>query len=542
MSLIARVRAFVAEHDLLRPDTRVVAAVSGGSDSMALALVLAELERRREVRLAGLVHVNHQLRPSADADEQFVHGVAADLGKPIVSHRVDVRQRARDERRSIEAAARAARLDAFERARLELGADAIAVGHTKDDQAETVLLRLIRGAGPRGLSGMHPRTGTVVRPLLDCRRADLRDWLLARGARFVDDETNADVSIPRNRVRAELLPLIAARFNPGIVDVLAGEAVLARELWRWLEEEARAFGDAAELDAQRLRRANPALRRLVVWRALTAAAGGRPISFDHVTAALRLIDGEGGSIDVPGVRMHRIGSRVVLTTRPGSRGSGGSLGSQGSMGSLGSQGSMGSQGSVGSPGSQGSPNPNTTNTENLANPTSLENLANPTNLENLANPTNLENLANPTNLENLPNPANPANLYWYPLSIPGEVVVAEAGCVVSVEPRGGVTVDQLSATVGRSATAFVRGDLIAGSLAVRNRRPGDRYRPLGLHGSKKLQDVFVDRKVARHERDAVPLVVDERDRIVWVAGHGIDEAFRVTDASQAVLVLRLTRA
>jgi tRNA(Ile)-lysidine synthase len=95
------------------------------------------------------------------------------------------------------------------------------------------------------------------------------------------------------------------------------------------------------------------------------------------------------------------------------------------------------------------------------------------------------------------------------------------------------------AIVGNGPVAVVRGDLCRGSLAVRNRRPGDRFRPVGLGGKKKLQDFFVDRKVARRERDAVPLVVDETDRIVWVAGYGIDEAFRVTDPAQHVLLLRL---
>ena len=98
------------------------------------------------------------------------------------------------------------------------------------------------------------------------------------------------------------------------------------------------------------------------------------------------------------------------------------------------------------------------------------------------------------------------------------------------------------AIVGNGLVALVRRDLLSESLVVRNRRPGDRFRPIGLHGWKKLQDLFVDRKVARSERDAVPLVVDGGGRIVWVAGFGIDEAFRVTNAAQAVLLLRLTRA
>src|SRR5205814_10489494 len=128
--------------------------------------------------------------------------------------------------------------------------------------------------------------------------------------------------------------------------------------------------------------------------------------------------------------------------------------------------------------------------------------------------------------------------FRYALSIPGEVLVHESGCLVSAEPDGSVELSR--AGVGNGGVAIVRRDLLGETLAVRNRRPGDRFRPIGLHGWKKLQDLFVDRKVARAERDAVPLVVDDRDRIVWVAGHGIDEAFRVTDAAQAVLLLRLT--
>ena len=98
-----------------------------------------------------------------------------------------------------------------------------------------MLLRLTRGAGPRGLAGMHPRNGSLVRPLLGCRREDLRAWLAERRLAFVDDETNADVSIPRNRVRAELLPLLEARFNPAIVDALADQAEIARETWAWMD-------------------------------------------------------------------------------------------------------------------------------------------------------------------------------------------------------------------------------------------------------------------------------------------------------------------
>ena len=132
-------------------------------------------------------------------------------------------------------------------------------------------------------------------------------------------------------------------------------------------------------------------------------------------------------------------------------------------------------------------------------------------------------------------PARKTNLFRYSLSIPGEVALREAGCVVSAEaaPSAG------SAILCNPALAMLQLDRCQGPLAVRNRRPGDRFRPFGLDGRKKLQDYFVDKKVPRDARDRVPLVVDDADRIVWVAGHGIAEEFRVTDPAQAVLILRL---
>jgi len=481
MSVIDRVRQFVRHHALLGRDTCVLAAVSGGSDSVALAHILRELDAAGELRLAGLVHFNHLLRAAANGDERFVATLGESLGVPVLTDREDVAARARLERRSVEDAGRAARHAFFERARSLAGADLVALGHTRDDQAETFLLRLLRGAGPRGLAGMYPRNGYIVRPLLGCRRADLRKWLSVRELPFVEDETNSDVGIPRNRVRAELMPLLEARFNAGIVDVLADEADLARDEWQWMDATAadlaarlvRPIGvEGSELTCEmvvtELVALPLAVRRAVLWRAMSNVAGLRPISFGHVDAVIRLTDQmRDGGIDVPGQRVDRIGPRLVLTGRKGD--------------------------AVGRP------------------------------------------------------VAKETNLFRYPLSIPGEVSLPEAGYLVSAEPLAAdAPSEHVSAIlrnhgvgVSGSHVAVVRGDLCIGSLAVRNRRPGDRFRPIGLAGRKKLQDFFVDRKVARATRDAVPIVVDELDRIVWVAGYGIDEAFRVTDPAQAVLILKL---
>src|SRR5262249_484629 len=160
-------------------------------------------------------------------DERASRELAETLGCSYVAAREDVFARATRERRSLEDAARNARYEFFERARGELAADVVALGHTMDDQAETGLLRLRRGAGPRRLGGMGPRRGVYIRPLLHCRRAQLRAWLEERRHGWVEDESNADVTIPRNRVRAELLPLLASRFNSNIVEVLSAEAELA---------------------------------------------------------------------------------------------------------------------------------------------------------------------------------------------------------------------------------------------------------------------------------------------------------------------------
>jgi len=329
MNLLLNVRRFIAEHKLIPRGARVLAAVSGGSDSVALAHVLRELDGGGELALAGLVHFNHQLRGAADSDEAFVHGIADRLGVPFLAGRGDVLARARDEHRSIEDAARTARHEWFERARVVAAADVVALGHTRDDQAETVLLRLARGAGPRGLSGMHPRNGGVIRPLLACRRDELRSWLAARSLSFVDDETNVDVTIPRNRVRAELLPLLAERFNPGIVDVLADHADLARDAWSWMAEEAASVAEhavsvrdsgtvlARELDVARLAAAPIALQRLVIWTAMREVAGGRAVTFEHVEVARRMLgDTPPRNADFPGQRVERIGRSLVLTGRP----------------------------------------------------------------------------------------------------------------------------------------------------------------------------------------------------------------------------------
>jgi tRNA(Ile)-lysidine synthase len=483
LPLLPRVRRFVAQHGLFDPGTRVAVALSGGCDSVALAHLVRELDAAGELRAAGFVHFNHQLRPTAGRDEAFAVELAHVFGWPIIVEREDVGARVRRNRQSLEVAARRARYEGFERARTALTADVVALGHTRDDQAETFLLRLLRGAGSTGLAGIHPKRGFYVRPVLCCRRSELQALLAERGVAYVDDESNADVSIPRNRVRIELLPLLESRFNRGVVDVLADEAELARDQWRLLEDTAAATGwdygqgrldagveapwlglqsegpAARELDVAMLHAAPVGLRRFVVWRAMKEASGGRTVSFAHVEAALGLLNSTvARSLDMPGHRVQRLGPKLVLRMMTGS--------------------------------------------------------------------------------DRNPAPAACSNLFEYPLSIPGRVPVPQSNVVLSAALLAAGTIDAATLKSG-SPVAVVRHERHDGTWRVRNRRPGDRFRPIGLGGQKKLQDFFVDRKVPRQWRDTVPLVVDEHDRIVWVAGFAIDEAFRVTDPTQAMIMLEL---
>lgn len=312
MSLIERVQQTVVEQELFGAGDALVAAVSGGADSTALAHVLALLAPRLGARLAGLAHLNHQLRPAASLDEAACRDLAARLDVPISVGRADVRAEARARRTSIEDAARTVRYTFLNEAAVRCGATRVAVGHTRNDQAETVLLRLVRGAGPAGLAGIYPRAGLVVRPFLDVRRHDVEAWLREQGIGWREDESNQDRSIPRNTVRHDLLPWLGRAFGDGVVDVLARQAALSRADADWfelvatetaarvvIEEEGAVVIEQAALGAL-----HPAIGRRVVLAALRRAAAAKFVGFEHVEAVLALSRETGpGAVDLPGQRV-----------------------------------------------------------------------------------------------------------------------------------------------------------------------------------------------------------------------------------------------
>lgn len=219
-------------------DVTVLLAVSGGTDSVALLRSMAALKTSGAGQLC-VAHLNHRLRPDADADERFVRDLCARLNLPCEIGHADVgRQSAGD---GIEAAARVARYRFLEEVAGRFGARFVATAHTADDQAETVLHRILRGTGIRGLSGMR-RTrplghATLIRPLLQIRRSELTAYLDALGQPFRHDKSNTDTCFTRNRIRHELLPRLQKHFNPEVVEALLRLGSLAGEVQAVIDDD-----------------------------------------------------------------------------------------------------------------------------------------------------------------------------------------------------------------------------------------------------------------------------------------------------------------
>lgn len=313
--LAQQVAAYIRDQKMLKPGHRTAIAVSGGLDSVALLRLAIEMRSDLGIVLS-VVHFNHQLRgKEAEKDEQFVAELALGYGLEFHCQSVNVRRHSLENHLSLEAAARELRYRYFHTLLESSVLDRIATAHTLDDQAETVLLRLARGAGTRGLAGIYPRVtvngGAIVRPFLQTRREGLKVYVQSLNQEWREDQSNADLRHARNRVRHGILPILERELNPQIREALADTAGLAREEEAYWTQQVVAILPKISPADHILRISDlvvlpTALQRRVVRHA--AGSVGLKPELKHVSEILQVAYGEANSAELPGgwsaIRMH----------------------------------------------------------------------------------------------------------------------------------------------------------------------------------------------------------------------------------------------
>ena len=460
--VLDKVQQTIDRHQMLAVGDTVVVAVSGGVDSMVLLCLLLRLCSRYRASVH-VAHLDHGLRGSESADAAlFVCRHCEACQVSVTTAKADGRALRDRQGGSLEAAARDFRYRFLERVANEQGARRIALGHHRDDQAETVLMNLLRGSGARGLGGIPPVRGRFIRPLIECSREEIERFAQREGIAYVEDSSNHLVSFGRNRIRLELLPELARRYNPHVAEALASAATIFEAedalLNALIEEQLPAVlmsrsSREVVLSVPRMAALSAALRRRIIRRAVHLLRGDRPgLSFQQTLALERLMLSEGGRGALHaagGIRATRADARVILSLRE--EGSGGSF--------------------------------------------------------------------------------EP-----FLLGVPCQTAIPGSWLRLRTDLLDGKALDRLATDPW---TALLDADRAGKELLVRRWQPGDRFIPLGMSGHKKLQDFFVDRKVPRHQRKTVPLVVSA-GQIAWVVGYRVDERFKVTGSTRRILRVSAT--
>ena len=424
----------------LKPDfsdirgSRVLIALSGGADSVALAVMLADAREEYALTLSA-VHVDHGIRPESPEDAEFCRQLCGKLDIPLCTERVDAPGMASREHCGLETAARHLRLRVLERAFMETRSDYIVTAHHMDDQAETVLMHLARGAGLEGLCGMRTLSGKFYRPLLNYRKAELKAFLAGRGYEWREDATNRVADNPRNALRLKVIPEIE-RWYPGFVRAAArcaDTAQIESDFLETLTEDFIQKGGACRRFCTWLSLDDPP-HRAILRRAIRASCP-EELTWEQVNALEALCGQTRGKIDIgPDHFAERTGSRLYFV------------------------------------------------------------------------PKRLPEIAP------------------VPLRLDGTTRFPPL-CEIDAAPSAPTPI---KTDPGRQV---LNVKALAGAV-VRTRREGDRIRPLGC-GDRLLSDYFIDKKVDRPLRDAVPLIA-VGSRVHWVCGYGISKEAAVHPGDDAV--------
>lgn len=301
MTILDKIKKTIKQYKLLEKKERVLIAYSGGLDSTGLLTLLLELRQEWSLEIF-LGHFNHKLRLNAEDDELFVRDVSQKYSLPLFLDSENVRLYAKKRRVSIEEAGRRLRYAFLKKAAAKIGQAKIATGHTMTDQAETLLMRLMRGSGPRGLASIYPLVeGKIIRPLLQLEREDMAAYLKRKGIPYRVDESNFDRRFFRNRIRMDLIPYIRKNYEPRIIPQLAKAASIFQEeealLQKLGKEKARKAilenNNQVSLDLNFLFSLPLALKRRVVREFIHKLKGDlREVSFEDIESLLRLGKGK----------------------------------------------------------------------------------------------------------------------------------------------------------------------------------------------------------------------------------------------------------
>lgn len=456
------VEKVIREQKLFDPAARLIVGVSGGPDSMALLSVLSALRGKWDLDLL-VLYCHHGLRPEAEEEEIFVKTWSAKWDCPFFSKKLPVRKFKKDEGMSLEEAARVLRHRAFEELRREEKADRIVLAHTADDQAEEVLISLIRGAGLGGLAGIPMRRGPFIRPLLRTYRSEILLLLQEQGIPFRVDHSNLDQRFLRARVRHHLLPELRA-YSPNILVQLNRTARLLQTDEEFLQEKTTALAEkllvpedsGISISREALASLPQALgSRLIQQALLKNSPGLRHIRTSHLLSILRAArtGREKGQLPLPEGRSVLWDRNIIRITR-------------------------GKAKEIG------------------------------------------------------------VGQFYHEIDRPGSLLIRETGDALNFRK---IFLPPFSNPVLKDPQRVqVDLDKITWPLVIRNSRPGDRFQPLGMKGSKKVNRFFIDRKVPAQNRPRIPLIFSGGD-LIWVAGLEIADSFRLEQFSGEVLEITWTR-
>jgi tRNA(Ile)-lysidine synthase len=493
-----RVLDTIARHAMIRPGDRIGIGVSGGADSVAMLRIFADLRISLGIAIV-VLHFHHQLRgKEADDDERFVKALASEFHLEFESARADVGGEARLHGWNMEDAARRMRYRFFASAAEARRLNRVAVAHTANDQAETVLSHLLRGTGLTGLAGIYPIGGQIIRPLLEVEREELREFLSDVGQAWREDSTNQDTSRTRARIRHQLIPILVRDFDAAAVARLSRLAKHAREdetFWRSLEDDrfhalvTRETPAAFSLSVRDLLSplplsipANPnanvtpaapsistaspatlALTRRLVRRIFAELRGSREqLTSRHVDLVVDLAtkSQSGARIDLPEVCVERIFDRLCFTSVLATR-----------------------------------------------------------------------------NAVAVGETTGQNRDFSYSVSRPGHM---EFASIVVTEIRRRFNLKMVDWPPARSDTVVGWGaldfDRVQWPLVLRNWRPGDSYRPRGSHRARKLKRLLLESRVPRNARGSWPVLTSD-GKVIWASGYPVAEEFAPHPGTQTVVVI-----